>query len=401
MSDFFKDVFRSLEEREANPFIGSLFISFCLFNWRFLVVLFDGGLSSLQKITEIERIAFCWDYPVSSAVAYVVLSPVVSWLLFVIQNGPRAKHRKAIVTANHEVERERLKGEIRIEQLKLQLVEQRQQSEVASDDEIKRLSEATELSFAEASVVTETGIRNRKALREAGREVLTRLSKNVPSIWTVASRFGNVAATEKIDNDRRQERSNANRKQHFESVAKQLNVDIQTAMHLTEARIDSVDLLRDLKIEELEKISEDIPNVVAIAAAVGNEGAEMAMLRQSGAEFKGPNGTFLKLRLKEKVTINNASSPNLAIYRCKFWGTNTEDRNVTVDAISAVFIDSNGTETTLGANDLAAGLSEMGGSTEVTGKSVQIEKLVEPITVQSVSITTMQDDTPLVFKPVT
>lgn len=83
LDDILASTKESLAERLSSPFLGSFVVAWCLWNWKFLVILFSAATVS-QTFNLVEKVAYPdWYtivtcgilYPVLSALAYIFIYP--------------------------------------------------------------------------------------------------------------------------------------------------------------------------------------------------------------------------------------------------------------------------------------------------------------------------------------
>ncbi len=82
MKDFINTIFQTSKERLKNPFIGSFILSWCIFNWKAILIIVFSAKTIEQKIDLVSNNYFdinllLW-FPIIMALLYVLVLPYIS-----------------------------------------------------------------------------------------------------------------------------------------------------------------------------------------------------------------------------------------------------------------------------------------------------------------------------------
>jgi hypothetical protein len=156
LDDIISAAKQSVLERVASPLLGSFVIAWCLWNWKFLVILFSDASVS-QTFVLIEKHAFPeWTaiacrgilFPIATAAAYVFLYPYPARIVY----GFTLRRQREINMTRQKIADETLLTLEESRRLRAEFVEQdRKQNERVRNlnEEIARLSTALEVMKAE------------------------------------------------------------------------------------------------------------------------------------------------------------------------------------------------------------------------------------------------------------
>lgn len=99
ISDLYKDIKIQLYERATSPLLGSFVISWCLWNYKFLLVVFSSG-KAFDKIARIEFVLYpnAWDvaligiiYPLVTTLFFIFVYPYPARIVFEYTRNQQAK----------------------------------------------------------------------------------------------------------------------------------------------------------------------------------------------------------------------------------------------------------------------------------------------------------------------
>lgn len=149
LSDILESTKQSLLERLSNPLIGSFVISWCLWNWKFLVILFSDSTVS-QTFNLVSTIAFpnLWScftqgflLPLISSAIYIFLIPYPSQVVYAFT----LKRQREANQVKQKIQNETLLSveESNILKEEFREYERKTKEKIASlNDEIEKLSNA-------------------------------------------------------------------------------------------------------------------------------------------------------------------------------------------------------------------------------------------------------------------